>query len=83
MIINTELDKVYTWICVKRLSLNIEKTKFIIFHNKGKITDDNLLQVKLLRLPIERVKTFNFLGVTLDQNLTWTNHIDIICSKVP
>ena len=82
MIINTELDKVYTWICVKRLSLNIEKTKFIIFHNKGKITDDNLLQVKLLRLPIERVKTFNFLGVTLDQNLTWTNHIDIICSKV-
>ena len=68
MIINTELDKIYTWICVKRLSLNIEKTKFIIFHNKGKITDDNLLQVKLLRLPIERVKTFNFLGVTLDQN---------------
>ena len=37
-LINNELDKVYTWLCVNRLSLNIEKTKFIIFHNKGKIT---------------------------------------------
>ena len=83
MMINNELDKVYTWLCVNRLSLNIEKTKFIIFNNKGKIIDDNLLQVKLLQLPIERVKTFNFLGVTLDQNLTWRNHIDNICSKVP
>ena len=38
--------------------------------------------MKLLRLPTERVKTFYFLGVTLDQNLTWRNHIDIVCSKV-
>ena len=82
MLINNELDKVYTWLCVNRLSLNIEKTKFIILHNKGKIIDDNLLQVKLLQLPIERVKTFNFLGITLGQNLTWRNHIDIVCSKV-
>ena len=36
MIINNKLDKVYTWLCVNRLSLNIEKTKFIIFHNKVK-----------------------------------------------
>ena len=30
--VNKELDKLYLWLSVNRLSLNIDKTNFIIFH---------------------------------------------------
>ena len=35
-VINDELNKVYTWLCTNRLSLNIKKTKFMILRNKNK-----------------------------------------------
>ena len=34
--INTELEKVYAWLCYNHLSLNINKTKYMIFHTRGK-----------------------------------------------
>ena len=30
--INSELDKVYIWLSANKLSLNIEKSNFVIFH---------------------------------------------------
>ena len=70
-IINTELDKVYIWLATNRLSLNIGKTKFIIFHNKNKDIQqlDLALNIKINNLPIERVNNFNIFGVSLDENL--------------
>ena len=31
-VINAELEKVFDWLCINKLSLNINKTKFMIFH---------------------------------------------------
>ena len=36
-ILNKELDKVSNWLKVNKLSLNIKKTHFILFHNKQKL----------------------------------------------
>ena len=33
---NKELEKLYEWLCINRLSLNISKTNFIVFHAKNK-----------------------------------------------
>ena len=30
--INLELEKIYNWLCANKLSLNIGKTKYMIFH---------------------------------------------------
>ena len=35
-VINNELSKVFQWLSINRLSLNVMKTKFMIFHNKNK-----------------------------------------------
>ena len=32
LVINKELKKLHTWLIVNRLSLNIEKTNFVVFH---------------------------------------------------
>ena len=61
--INAELEKVNTWLKLNKLSLNAQKTKLMLFHRKQKhVTDVN---VKIDNTMIERVQTFNFLGVML------------------
>ena len=41
-ILNKELDKVSNWLKVNKLSLNIKKTHFILFHNKQKLINTKI-----------------------------------------
>jgi hypothetical protein len=36
-----ELQKIATWYRANKMSANASKTKYIIFHNKGKTVDTN------------------------------------------
>ena len=36
------------------------------------------LNIKLVGVPLNRVSSTKFLGVIIDENLTWKNHIDAI-----
>ena len=79
-IINTELTKIDDWLTVNKLSLNIDKTKYMIFSKPGK----TILNVTpcIRQIPIEQVTEFNFLGVLIDNKLTWKPHISKISSKI-
>ena len=81
-ILNRELQKVHTWLLINKLSINIKKTKFMVFHNKNKYINYKTVKLNLLEYSIERVEQYNFLGVTLDKNLNWKPHIDNISIKL-
>lgn len=79
--INEELTKLYDWLTVNKLSLNISKTKYMIFAKSSKNIQDNIsLHIKSTIL--ERVNIFNFLGVTIDSDLSWKSHINKIAGKI-
>ena len=40
------------------------------------------LTLKINGIPISQVKSFNFLGIVLNENLTWTDHITHISHKI-
>ncbi len=42
---NTELKKIALWFRVNKMAVNIGKTKFIVFHNRGKKVDLNGLNI--------------------------------------
>ena len=81
---NKELTNVSNWFNANKLSLNVKKTKFSFFHKPSK--KDNIP----LRLPnlningftIERESSIKFLGVWIDENLTWRDHIHTFENKV-
>ena len=79
---NVELNKVFNWLCANRLSLNINKTKFILFHNKNKNIQNLIPNIKVNNIQVERVSHFSFLGITINEQLNWNLHLDKICSKV-
>ena len=78
--INTELINITDWLKLNKLSLNIPKTKFMIFHKaQKKITP---LQIKIEDTIIKQVSDFNFLGLTINQHLNWKSHVDKISNKI-
>ena len=78
--INGELEKVNTWLKLNKLSLNAQKTKLMVFHRKQKHVDE--INVQYNGTKIERVESFNFLGIMLDENLTWKSHIETVGKKI-
>ena len=49
----------------------------MIFHHKQRNIENLIPQLNLNEQIIERVTDFDFLGLTIDQHLTWNGHITI------
>lgn len=78
--INSELDRINIWMKVNKLTINASKTKCMIFHKKPKRI--NPLSLSINGQVIETVSSFNYLGIHLDENLTWKNHTDLVSVKL-
>ena len=83
-LVNQELQKTNEWFEANKLSLNVGKTKYSLFHKPSRRDDLPLLLSKLLikKHKAERVESKKFLGVLLDGNLSWKDHIKYIENKV-
>ena len=57
------------------------KTKIVIFKCKNKSLDSQIT-IKINNDIIKQVPSVKFLGVTLDQKLTWTNHINSVLKSI-
>ena len=78
---NQELIKILNWLEVNKLSLNLDKTHFIIFRKgKTKLTVNEDLVIKNIK--IKQEEHTKFLGVILDQRLTFLKHILLIKGKM-
>ena len=81
---NQELINIQQWFNANKLSLNIKKTKYSFFHSLG-LQDKIPLQLPKLEInsiSIKRESVMKFLGVLLDENMTWKNHISCIENKI-
>ena len=63
--------------------LNIDKSNFVIFHPYQKrITPDIALTIAHVNLKHGSYNCIKYLGLYIDSNLGWKNHVDYICKKV-
>ena len=77
--VSIELDKINLWFAVNKLSLNLSKTNFILFGNRKHNED---IDITINNVKIDRVYVTKFLGVLIDSNLNWKEHIDSINNKI-
>ena len=78
--INHELWKASQWLAANKLSLNVGKTKFMVFRMRNKFVSYPDLIIN--GNTIERVTPFSFLCLILNESLSWDNHINHISLKV-
>ena len=77
--ISTELCNLNVWFNVNKLSLNVAKTNFMVFSGRKQV--DNAV-ITIGNTSIERVSATKFLGVLIDDKLTWKQHISNIKVKL-
>lgn len=78
--VNNELKKINTWFCANRLSLNVDKSNYVIFHPPQKKFQTIFLHVNSITL--KREKSVKYLGVFLDEHLSWKSHTTQVSKKI-
>lgn len=73
-IANIELKTISTWLNANKLSLNVNKTTCMHFRNRYDTRTHAYNNINIDDVPIKEVLKTTFLGVILDQSLTWKHH---------
>ena len=80
-VMNCELKKLTEWLRSKKLSLNSGKSELVIFRSKTKKELDEIT-IKINKSKHSPVPNVNYLGVVLDEFLSWDAHVNKSCKKL-
>ena len=75
-----EFNKVTEWLKINELSLNVKKTKAMVFHMPQK-----KVMLPILRINgtiVEFVANFVFLGIKINKHLNWNRHNTDVANKI-
>ena len=73
--LNAELAKLTVWLSDNKVNLNTSKSHFMIFHLIKLESSDTNIPVILTNTILEQVTFIKFLGVLIDNKLTFEHHI--------
>ena len=77
---NRELKEVCNWFKCNKLSLNASKTNLMLLGTAYKTRNSNTTHsIYLDGCKLTRVAHTKFLGMIIDENLTWKTHIENVC----
>ena len=72
-VMNSDLGMLSNWYMANKLSLNAAKSQYVLFKNNRPI--ENNYQILMNNEIIKQTKTAKFLGITIDEGMTWQEHI--------
>ena len=76
--VSSGLASMCRWFAIDKLSLNVLKTSYMLFRNNTAIDTE----LSINGVCLERVRVATFLGVLIDEQLTWKPHIASVQSKL-
>ncbi|MGK2862648.1 MAG: RNA-directed DNA polymerase [Chitinophagaceae bacterium] len=79
---NVYLKSMESWFVANKLSLNIDKTCYTIFGPHKNVINNLSLSLIVNGQYIKRVQNCKYLGVFIDQSLSWNDHVDHVYKKI-
>ena len=82
---NAELCKISDWLNANKSSVNYDKTNYIIFQPdkyKENLINDNNYSIIFNNHVIQRIFCTKYLGVFIDDKLSWKEHIKFLTNKI-
>ena len=76
------IKNVNEWFIANKLTLNIDKTSFIIFRSKRNMINNLPDTIGYENIQIQRETQIKYLGLTLEEHLSWDQHTNAICNKL-
>ena len=79
--INLDMKNLTDWLNANKISLNVKKTELVIFKHKKKKLECRI-RIKLSRKRLYPSNSIRYLGVKIDENLNWKDHIHDIATRL-
>ena len=76
-----DMKNLATWLNANKISLNVQKTELVLFKNKRKKLE-NPIKIKLSGKWLYPTDNVRYLGIKIDENLNWKQHIEHILTKL-
>ena len=81
--LNEDLENVSEWLIANKLTLNQSKTEFMVIGSRPKLSTLNSpISLEIDGISVEQVPHTKSLGVHIDQNLSWDEHINKLIKKI-
>jgi hypothetical protein len=81
--LNEDLENINEWLISNKLTLNMTKTEYMLIGSRQRLStlSDNP-SFEINGIPLDRVSTTKSLGALLDENLTWSSHINKMTKRI-
>ena len=76
------VDNVVTWFHENKLTINLDKTYTMLISSKFHPDNNNKLNIYINNTILDQKSELNYLGVIIDDTLSWLPHINYVCKKV-
>lgn len=73
----SDLSLISNWLQQQHLKINVSKSYFVLFKNNVENTT-----LTISGTPLKQETTFKYLGLHVNAQLNWNNHIDRVCKKI-
>ena len=80
--LNADLAAITSWLHDNKLTLNVTKSKLLVIGGRNKLSQFNDTALVSNNDQLENVTKFKYLGVIINQHLTWHDHIEQLHSKI-
>ena len=81
-VLNPELSKLSLWFEINKLSLNVQKTNYMLYGNKRKFIPHSSFDIVINNMSVTRATEVKFLGIMVDDELKWKAHTSYIATKI-
>ena len=72
--LNADLAAITSWLPDNKLTLKVTNSKFMVIGGRNKLSLFNDIALTANNDPLENVTKFKYLGVIINQHLTWHDH---------
>lgn len=80
--VQEDLDTIESWLSLNKLTLNAEKTKYMLLKMNSAIPPNHGFSLKICNKLLIPVSHFKYLGITIQDSLKWDIHIDNVCRRI-
>ena len=81
-VLSCDLKKILDWLKANRLSLNVKKSKLVLFQKKQSNFDNMSISIKLDGCKLDPSENVRYLGVYIDNFLSWDFNVSQLSNKL-
>ena len=80
--VKVKIQQLFKWCICNKLTINIDKTYFVLFHTINKPVPDGFTEIVTTHMTIKRATEMKYLGLVLDEKLNYNEHVQSICNSL-